>query len=144
MFAGKEATDVAQGQTGIYLAAKLNVAVATDAIDITREGDTVQVKHETDEGYRLVELPLPALVTVSKPSYDPRYPTIRNKMAARKKPIGELSGAELAQGADIAARLSTVREYEPPKRAAGVKIQEETVEESTAKAIQMMVDARVL
>lgn len=144
VFAGKEATDIAQGQTGIYVAAKLNVGVATDAIDITREGDSVQVKHETDEGYRLVELSLPALVTVSKPSYDPRYPTIRNKMAARKKPIGELSGADLAQGADIAARLSTVKEYEPPKRAAGVKIQEETVEESTAKAIQMMVDARAL
>ena len=55
VFAGKEATDIAQGQTGIYVAAKLNVGVATDAIDITREGDSVQVKHETDEGYRLVD-----------------------------------------------------------------------------------------
>lgn len=142
IFTGKEATDIAFGATGIMLASKLGYPVVTDAIDLEAVEGAVQVKHETDEGYRLIEAPLPAVITVSKPAYDPRYPTIKNKMAARRKKIDDLDGASLADA--TAPKTVVVAEIEPPKRAAGVKIQEESEEESTAKAIQMMVDAKVL
>ena len=144
IFTGKEATDVALGHTGIYLAYKLGAAVITDAMDLEVKGDRVTVKHETEEGHRVIEAPLPVVLTVTKPAYDPRYPTIKNKMAARRKPIDELKLGDLVAMDQLTAKIKTVSEYEPPRRAAGVKIKEESEEESAVKAIQMMVDAKVL
>lgn len=144
IFTGKEATDMPLGQTGICLADKLGEAVITNIIDIKAEGGTVEAKHETEEGYRVIEAAMPAVVTVSKPEYDPRYPTIKNKMAARRKPIDELDVSELADAGSFAARMKRVAEYEPPKREAGIRIKEESDEESAMKAIQMMTDAKVI
>ncbi|WP_352398658.1 electron transfer flavoprotein subunit beta/FixA family protein [[Clostridium] aminophilum] len=144
IFTGKEATDMPLGQTGICLADKLGEAVITNIIDIKAEDGTVVAKHETEEGYRVIEAAVPAVLTVSKPEYDPRYPTIKNKMAARRKPIEELNLSELADAGSYAARIQKIAEYEPPKREAGIKIKEETDEDSAMKAIQMMADAKVI
>ena len=144
IFAGKEATDSAMGQVGIYLAEKLGRPVITDVLDVEIDGSDVKAKHETDEGYRLIEAPMPSVITVTKPAYDPRYPTIKNKMAARRKPIDELAVSGLLDMGKITVKIRQLNEYEPPKREAGVKIKEESEEESTAKAIQMMLDAKVL
>ena len=69
------------------LAEELGTSVITNITEIALDGDKVTAKQETEEGYRTVEASAPCVVTVTKPEYDPRYPTIKNKMAARKKPI---------------------------------------------------------
>ena len=96
VFCGKEATDAALGQGGLMLAEELGTSVITNITEIALDGDKVTVKQETEEGYRTVEASAPCVVTVTKPEYDPRYPTIKNKMAARKKPIGDIKEADLA------------------------------------------------
>ena len=138
IFCGKESTDLASAQVGIMLAGEMNVPVITNIINIEEKDGTIQVKQETEEGYHVVETASPCVVTVTKPNYDPRYPTIKNKMASRKKPIGELETVEAAENL-----VETLKVYEPAKRQAGVKIKEETVEESVAKAIAMMAEAKV-
>lgn len=139
VFCGKETTDFASGQVGIMLAAELGIPSVADAVDITAEDGKAVAKQETEEGYRLIEAPLPCLIAVNKPKYDPRYPTIKSKMAARKKPIEELSAPEKAD-----AQISVVRVYEPAKRAAGVKIKEADAEEAVRKALDIMDEAKVL
>lgn len=148
IFCGKEATDAALGQAGITLAEEMNVGVITNIIEIALDGGKVTAKQETEEGYRTVETSAPCVVTVTKPEYDPRYPTIKNKMAARKKPIGDISMADLADLADENvgmdhAKVKMVKLYEPAKKEAGMKIQEETDEDSAVKAVTMMADAKV-
>ena len=148
IFTGKEATDAALGQGGIMLADELGVGVITNITEIALDGDKVTAKQETEEGYRTVEASAPCVVTVTKPEYDPRYPTIKNKMAARKKPIGDIKEADLADlekekvGADN-AKVQVIKLYEPAKKEAGIKIQEETEEDSALKAVAMMADAKV-
>lgn len=144
IFTGKEATDVTLGQTGIYLAEKLGRPVVTDVLAVELNDAVVKANHETEEGYRVIEAQAPAVLTVSKPNYDPRYPTIKNKMAARRKPIDEIAQDGLAEASELQAKVAILNEYEPPKREAGVKIQEETVEESVEKAMKLLLDARVL
>ena len=87
IFCGREATDKASGQVGPQLAEALGVGVVTDLVDIQQTDAGVQAKQETEEGYRLVDAPLPCVVTVNKPPYDPRYPTIKRKMAANRAEI---------------------------------------------------------
>ena len=84
IFTGKEATDYAGGITGVTLAAKLGVGVMTDVIAVDPADGGVDVKQMTESGYNVVGLATPCVVTIQKPDYDPRYPTIKSKMKARK------------------------------------------------------------
>lgn len=139
IFCGKEATDFTSGQAGIMLAAELGVPVVADAVDISTEDEKAVVKQETEEGYCMIESPLPCLVTVNKPAYEPRYPTIKSKMAARKKPIEELTAGEPAE-----AQVTLIKLHAPAKRAAGVKIKAEDAETAAAQALKIMEDAKII
>ena len=138
IFCGKETTDFATGQVGIMLADELNYGVVTNLVDIDTEGEKVIAKKETETGYEKVEVVSPCLVTVNKPNYEPRYPTIKSKMAARKKEIIEIS-VEVANESPV----KEVQLFSPPKRQAGVKIKAGTAEEIVAQAIQKMLEAKV-
>ncbi|WP_186566991.1 electron transfer flavoprotein subunit beta/FixA family protein [Lawsonibacter celer] len=144
IFCGREATDRATGQLGPQLAETLGVGVITDLVDIEQTAGGICAKQETEEGYRRVEAATPCVVTVNKPAYDPRYPTIKNKMAARKMPIPVLSAAELGQVDPGQPGVHVVKVYEPAKRQAGVKIKEETCADSAIKAVGMMAEAKLL
>ncbi len=138
-FCGKESTDYASGQVGIMFAEEMGLGVVTNVVDVEKTADGVSAKHETESGYTLIEAACPSVLTVEKPKYDPRYPTVKSKMAARKKPIEELSVAD-----DAAPALKVLKVYGPPKRQGGVKIVEESTEEAVAKAMALIVDAKVL
>ena len=57
---------------------------------------------------------IPAVVTVNKPEYDPRYPTMKSKMAARKIPIDVITGADLGLEADKTAPAVKVTALSEP------------------------------
>ena len=48
------------------------------------DGDTVKVKKEVEEGVEVIGVKMPCVVTFTKPAWDPRYPTIKRKMAANR------------------------------------------------------------
>ena len=100
---------------------------------------TAKIRQETETGYNEVEASMPCVVTIQKPNYDPRYPTIKSKMAARKKPIGELEVGEIPESS-----MEVVKVYAPAKRQAGVKIKAESPEESVAQAMKLIADAQGL
>lgn len=145
VFCGKETTDCTSGQVGAELSELLNVGLITNIIEIDEIPSGIKTKQETEEGYNVIETAIPCVVTVTKPNYDPRYPTIKNKMAARKTPITELSTSELGLDDEkVKNYVKVVKEYEPPKREAGIKIQEETCADSALKAIAIMAEAKVI
>jgi electron transfer flavoprotein beta subunit len=148
VFCGKEATDFSKGMVGVQLAAELGVGAVTDVIAVDPVDGGVSVKQETETGYNVVEMTTPCVVTVQKPDYDPRYPTIKSKMAARKATINEVTAADIAADAakigEAGSLTKVLRLYEPPKKQAGIKIQEETVADSTIRAVAIMAEAKVL
>jgi electron transfer flavoprotein alpha/beta subunit len=139
VFCGKEATDYATSQVGLMLADELKLPVVTNVVDVEVKDNLIDIKQEKDEGYTVIETTLPCVVTVQKPNYEPRYPTIKTKMQARKKPIDQLDTVS-----EAASEVEVIKVYEPVKRSAGVKIKAETVEEAVAQAMNMMVEAKVL
>ena len=136
---GKETTDAEASQVGVYFANKSNLGVVTSVIAMEKNGDKLVTKQEIDGGYRLVETILPSVVTIAKPDYEPRYPTIKSKMAARRQKIDDFEVE-----ATSSPILEEVKDFEPKKREAGVKIQEEEVEDTVAKAISLMLEQKVL
>ena len=136
---GKETTDAEASQVGVYFANKSDLGVVTSVIAMEKDGDKLVTKQEIDGGYRQVETKLPSVVTIAKPDYEPRYPTIKSKMAARRQKIDDFEVE-----ATSSPILEEVKDFEPKKREAGVKIQEEEVEDTVAKAISLMVEQKVL
>ncbi|WP_277222315.1 electron transfer flavoprotein subunit beta/FixA family protein [Peptoniphilus vaginalis] len=136
---GKETTDAEASQVGVYFANKSDLGVVTSVIAMEKDGDKLVTKQEIDGGYRQVETLLPSVVTIAKPDYEPRYPTIKSKMAARRQKIDDLEVE-----ATSSPILEEVKDFEPKKREAGVKIQEEEVEDTVAKAISLMLEQKVL
>jgi electron transfer flavoprotein beta subunit len=90
--AGERATDGDTGQVGPGIAAWLDVPVATYVAAITglaADGDVTRIRVErlVEEGYQILELPLPALLTVVKEIGAPRLPTLRGKKRAKAAEI---------------------------------------------------------
>ncbi len=120
VIAGKQAIDDDSNQVGQMLAALLGWAQGTFASKLAIEGGTIEVVREVDGGLETVALKLPAVVTTDLRLNEPRYASLPNIMKAKKKPIDQLSPAEL--GVDVTPRLKTVQVVEPGKRQAGAKL----------------------
>lgn len=92
---GKQATDGDTAQVGPEIAEHLGYPQITYALNITEQNGEIQVKRECDAGYDIISTKLPAVVTVVRLPYEPRYPTVRSKMAAKKQEITVLSEADM-------------------------------------------------
>ena len=92
------ATEASDGYTGTVpeqIAALLDLPSITFAKHIEVDGSTVKVQRQTEAGYDEVESPLPAVVSVTAGVVEPRYPSFKGIMAAKSKPVDEVTIADL-------------------------------------------------
>jgi electron transfer flavoprotein beta subunit len=93
------------------------------------DGTSVSIRRVSDDGYAVVSGSLPAVVSVVEKINEPRYPTFKGIMAAKKKPVQTLSLADLALDAGavgLAGAASWVDEFAArPPRSAGVIVKDE-------------------
>ena len=96
---GKQAIDGDTAQVGPGLAQRLQVPFVT-CVQKTRSvaADSIEVERMMDDGFDVVRLPLPALMTVVKDINEPRVASLKGKMRAKKAEIKKLSAADI--GAD--------------------------------------------
>ena len=117
---GKQAIDNDCNATGQMLAAMLGWGQATFASGIDIADGKARVTREVDGGLQVVEVALPAVVSVDLRLNEPRYPTLRNIIGAKRKPLRVCTPAEL--GVDVAPRLEVLAVEEPPERKAGIRV----------------------
>ncbi len=136
---GRESTDYIGSEVGEILAETVALPFVSNIVAADPAGDGLLVKKELEAGYQMVETPLPAIFTVSKPDYDPRYPTLKSKLAARKVQIPGIDGLDGGE-----PKIVSLGYQEPAKREAGVKIEEDDPEVAVAKAFELMTADKVL
>ncbi|WP_375460991.1 electron transfer flavoprotein subunit beta/FixA family protein [uncultured Enterovirga sp.] len=117
---GKQAIDDDANQTGQMLAALLGWPQGTFASKLELADGSAEVTREVDGGLQTVSLRLPAVVTTDLRLNEPRYASLPNIMKAKKKPIAEMSAADL--GVDTTPRLTVLKTVEPGGRKAGAKL----------------------
>ncbi len=85
---GKQATDGDTAQVGPSLAEKLGIPHITYVKKLEKiENGSIRVQRMTEDGYEVIETSLPALLTVVKEINEPRLPSIKNKIRAKKAQI---------------------------------------------------------
>jgi electron transfer flavoprotein beta subunit len=118
---GKQAIDGDNNAVGQMLSALLGWPQATFASKVEVSGETVKVTREVDGGLQTLELDLPAVVTADLRLNEPRYASLPNIMKAKRKTIDIKTPDDF--GGLAAGHLKVVRVTEPPKRTAGVKVE---------------------
>jgi electron transfer flavoprotein beta subunit len=143
---GAESTDGQVSVMPALLAERLGMPQLSGARKLTIEGGVAKVERQTDGGYWAIEAPLPAIVSTWDTINEPRYPSFKGIMAAKKKPVQTLSLADL--GVDpstvgLATATSAVLDFtgRPPK-GEGVKVTDEG--DGAQKLVEYLVAQKVV
>ncbi len=119
---GSESTDARMGVLAAMLAERLGVPQLSFASKVETDGTAITINRQADYGYDTVEATLPAVLSVVEKINEPRYPSFKGIMAAKKKPVETLSLADLeldAGSAGLAASATEVISFasRPPRQA---------------------------
>lgn len=129
VIAGNEATDGTGGAVPAIIAEYLGLPQLTHLRKVTVEGGKITGERETDDGVFTVEASLPAVISVNEKINEPRFPSFKGIMAAKKKEVTTLTLAEIGVEADevgLANAGSSVLSSTPkPPKTAGEKITDE-------------------
>lgn len=131
VFCGMQAIDGDTGQVGPGIAIHVDYAQAAyvaEIIDIDKK--KMNLKRLIEEGYEFCEVKLPAVLTVVKEINEPRTPSLRGKMAAKKAEIIKWGAADVNAPADKVglqgSPTQVVKIMTPPCREGGEKYEGET------------------
>src|SRR5918912_949371 len=97
---GQQASDSDGAVLWAAVADKLRRPVVSQAAELSVEDSRVRVKRQTEYGYDVIAAPLPAVVAVSDAINDPRYPSLKGIMGAKKKPQDTLALADVGVTTD--------------------------------------------
>ncbi|WP_086846597.1 electron transfer flavoprotein subunit beta/FixA family protein [Amycolatopsis kentuckyensis] len=129
VIAGNESSDGRGGAIPAILAELLGLPQVTYVRELTVDGSTIKATRETEDGLTHLEASLPAIVSVGEKINEPRYPSFKGIMAAKKKPVETFTIADLGVDAGevgLANAWSAVTESSPkPPRTAGEKVEDE-------------------
>ena len=150
IFCGLQAIDGDTAQVGPEIAAQLGIPQITYVESVEKlEGKRVTAKVQTDDGYKIVEVKLPVLITGMTPSsFEPTNPPMMSIMKANKKPFSTWDAEELGGSKDNyglnGSLTEVIKVYSPPARQQGVVIDEETSEAAVQKLIDLLSKDKVI
>lgn len=125
IIAGVESTDGYTGVVPQMVAALLDVPMATFAKSIEVTDGTVKINRQTEKGYDIVECPTPCVVTVTAGVNEPRYPSFKGIVEAKKKPVEQLTVGDLGVSLDGPASQSVDGINDAPQRGAGEIVEDD-------------------
>lgn len=129
IFCGKQAIDGDTAQVGPELAEHLNMAQVTcvSGLEVFPEQQRLIAEREVEDGHEVLELPFPAVLTISKCLNELRYPSIKGRLRANKTPIPILNLEDLGLRAEETGLQGSptrvVRIFAPETRKGGEVIQ---------------------
>ncbi len=120
---GTESTDGYTGVVPQMVAELLGVPALTYATKVETGDGSVTIHQQTADGYDVVTASLPAVVAVTAGVVEPRYPTFKGIMDAKKKPVETLTAADLGVEPQVTQKVVSI--VDAPARSAGRKIEDE-------------------
>lgn len=126
---GQQAADSDGAVLWAAVAERLRRPLISQVAELRVDGRRLQGKRQTEFGYDTIEVPLPAVVAVSDAINEPRYPSLKGIMGAKKKPQDQVSLADVGVGADRAgeqgSRTVVLSLGDPPPRGESRRIEDD-------------------
>jgi electron transfer flavoprotein beta subunit len=144
---GQQAADSDGAVMWAALADLLRLPMISQAASLELSEGSVRSKRQTEFGYDVLEAPLPSVVAVSDAINEPRYPSLKGIMGAKKKPQDVVSLADLGVSPDetgeVGSRTAVLAVGEPPSRGDTVRIEDEGGD-SAEKIVAFLADRKLI
>ena len=140
VIAGTESTDGYSGVVPQMMAEFLGVPALTYATKVDTGDGTVTIHRQTAAGYDVVESAVPAVVAVTAGVVEPRYPTFKGIMDAKKKPVENLSLGDLGVEPTVDQKVASISDS--PERSGGQKIEDDG--EAHLAIVSLLEDRKVI
>jgi electron transfer flavoprotein beta subunit len=126
---GQQAGDSDGAVLWAALADRMRLPMISQAASLDLDGGKARSKRQTEYGYDVLEAPLPCVVAVSDAINEPRYPSLKGIMGAKKKPVDTVSLADLGvdsgEVGEAGSRTEVLGTGEPPPRGETQRIEDE-------------------
>jgi electron transfer flavoprotein beta subunit len=141
VIAGQTSDDLEAGQVGAQVAALLNVPVISNAVEITFDEGGMLVRRDMEDGYQTVRSTLPAVLLSSTGLDQPRLPSLKGIMAAKKKQV-----ENVAATVPVERRLAWDSPQVPAKTVSGtiVNVQEVPASEAAKQLVGWLQDQKLI
>ncbi len=143
---GQQASDSDGAVLWAAVADRLRLPLVSQAAELTVADGKARVKRQTEFGYDVIEAPLPAVVAVSDAINEPRYPSLKGIMGAKKKPQESLSAADLGVDAgqlgENGSKTEVLALGDPPPRGDTQKIEDDG--SAPQKIVDFLAEKRLL
>ena len=144
---GQQSDDGECYTIGAVVADHLKMPSLTQVIDMKVDGDKIRCERQAEYGYDTVALTLPAVISVGDAINEPRYPSLKAIMGAKKKPLDSKSagdvGIEAGQVGEAGSQTTVIALNDPPQKEAGEIIEDEDTAE-TVEQIAAWLEERKL
>lgn len=145
---GKQAIDGDTAQVGPEMAEHLQIPLITNVAKVEAHADTLRVEREQEEGYEVIEAPMPLLVTVVKSINEPRLPSAKGGMRANRMDIPVFTVNDIAVDENkigLKGSPTQVRRiFTPEQRTQGELIQADSGREAAQILADKLSQAKIL
>jgi electron transfer flavoprotein beta subunit len=144
---GQQSDDGENYTIGAVVGEFLGYPSLTQVVKLDIAGETITAERQAEYGYDTVEIDLPAVISVGDAINEPRYPSLKAIMGAKKKPLEKVTIADAGIDADkvgaAGSRIDCGSFTEPPKKTGGTIIEDEDTS-ATVEQIVAWLDERKL
>src|SRR5262249_4420442 len=138
---GEQAADSESYVMAAAVPDHLQRPLVTQVAHLELDGSTLRAKRQTETGYDVIEAPLPAVLSVADSINEPRYPSLKAIMGAKRKPQETLSAADI--GVEGGPRTEVLDLSPPPAKEGGRKIEDDGGS-SAEQIVAFLVERKVL
>jgi electron transfer flavoprotein beta subunit len=145
---GQQSDDGECYTIGAVVADHLQMPSLTQVIKMDVEGGALRCERQAEYGYDTVQVELPAVISVGDAINEPRYPSLKAIMGAKKKPLETLSAADAGIEADRVgeqgSRVQCGNFKAPPSKEAGQIIEDEDTDETVEKIVAWLDERKLI
>jgi len=143
---GQQASDADGAVLWAAVAERLHRPVVSQVAELKLQDGSLRLKRQTEFGYDVIEAPLPAVIAVSDAINEPRYPSLKGIMGAKKKPFDTLSlgdiGVDAGDAGEAGSKTEVLALGEPPSRGDARKIEDDGT--AAEKIVEFLAEKRLV
>ncbi len=139
ILAGQAADDYETGQVGPQIAELLDLPLVSSVIGLEIDGNRLLATRDMEDGHQTVEAEMPAVLLASSGLNQPRYPSLKGIMGAKKKPVEQITADGTAPD-----RVSWTEPYVPERTVSGTIVQDVPAADAAARLVAWLREQKVI
>ena len=145
---GQQSDDGECYTIGAVVADHLKMPSLTQVIKIDVDSSALRCERQAEYGYDTVQVSLPAVISVGDAINEPRYPSLKAIMGARKKPLEAVAAGDVGIDASLVgedgSRVQCGEFKDPPAKSAGQIIEDEDTNETVEKIVAWLDERKLI